>query len=270
MYQLVVTRLSESGAKIVLTLNKGSPFHWTKRELIDPLTSEDGIYLDSDLNQNPGISDQTKRFFNRTLFGHWKKRLLHNQWAAATGLVYPSAVVIPHVTEVPRRVECSVDYGIGTVTCAQWWGLFGDQWIAFDEYYWDSNEQGHQRTSGEHAQAIVNRRKCSKFIIDPTAAALKVDMRRLGAKVQNGKNDILLGVQACETSFQERKIAISEACSQLVIQVGQLVWDENAQLRGEDRPVKDEDHATDSMRYWVMSKYPPHGGLSVTQKPPGM
>ena len=271
-FQMCVSRCSREDAKLILTMNKGNPYHWTKKELVDKTEEMHALHIDSDISENPGISDTTKSFYERTLSAHWKTRLLKNEWCAATGLCFPSFEVITELPDhLPKRVECSVDYGITNPTAAIYWGLYGNMWIAIDEYYWDPKVEGVQLSSSEHAQHIVTHNPlCSRYYVDPSAAALKVDLRKHKVPVVNANNDVLFGIQCGESAFLEGRAAIYDGCTNLLSEISQYVWDEKLLEVGKDAPTKQLDHAVDAMRYFICTKMPIRGTISIGPKPHGL
>ena len=56
----------------------------------------------------------------------------------------------------------------------------------------------------------------------------------------------MTGVQTCALPIYER-------CTGLLDELGTYLWDEKAALRGEEKPVKQNDHALDALRYYVNS-----------------
>ena len=45
-------------------------------------------------------------------------------------------------------------------------------------------------------------------------------------------------------------IAFDESCENTIREFSSYVWDEKAMERGEDKPVKQQDHAMDAIRYF--------------------
>ena len=52
------------------------------------------------------------------------------------------------------------------------------------------------------------------------------------------------------TLLNEDEIAFSDGCTNLIREFRSYVWDEKAVERGEDKPIKQYDHAIDAMRYF--------------------
>ena len=46
-------------------------------------------------------------------------------------------------------------------------------------------------------------------------------------------------------------LVFCDTCINTIMEFGSYIWDEKAAQRGEDRPVKENDHAMDAVRYFV-------------------
>lgn len=46
-------------------------------------------------------------------------------------------------------------------------------------------------------------------------------------------------------------IIFADSCVNTIQEFGSYIWDEAAAAHGEDRPVKEHDHAMDALRYFV-------------------
>jgi phage terminase large subunit len=96
-------------------------------------------------------------------------------------------------------------------------------------------------------------------IIDPSAASfIALLNKRSYYKVMKANNDVLDGIRETATAMHTGKLKINPDCENTVFEAQSYVWDEKA---GEDRPVKVNDHAMDSMRYLAFT-------LHITQKKP--
>ena len=76
-------------------------------------------------------------------------------------------------------------------------------------------------------------------------------LRDNGYKVIKAKNDVLDGIRATQSAMNEGKIFFTNKCKNLFTEFSSYIWDEKAADRGEDKPVKQYDHACDALRYFV-------------------
>ena len=88
-------------------------------------------------------------------------------------------------------------------------------------------------------------------IVDPSAAALKVELRQKGYRVQDANNDVINGIANTGKLLQDGKLLFSEECENTIDEFSLYMWDDAAAERGEDLPIKENDHAMDAMRYFV-------------------
>ena len=87
--------------------------------------------------------------------------------------------------------------------------------------------------------------------MDPAAASFIAELRKRGYKVLKAKNDVEDGVRMVGTMLNQDKIKFSSTCVNTQKEFASYVWDEKAAQRGEDKPVKQKDHAMDALRYFV-------------------
>jgi len=93
-----------------------------------------------------------------------------------------------------------------------------------------------------------------RVIIDPSAAALKVELKRRGFYTQDADNDVLNGIEDVCTMLKLDQIAFYKDCQQAIVEFGQYCWDSKAADLGIDAVVKENDHCMDSIRYFVRTK----------------
>ena len=66
--------------------------------------------------------------------------------------------------------------------------------------------------------------------------------------MRKGKNDVVDGIRRVSTALQQGKLLFSPACQDSIREFSLYRWDEKA---AEDRPIKENDHAMDDVRYFV-------------------
>ena len=255
----VVMRCSEPGAKVIIDTNPGAPSHWIKKEFVDENV---GVVLGSTVDDNPHIGDKTKAFYRSVLTGHYAARMLDNEWAGAVGLVYPRWQTWDEETDGTGTTDMGVDWGTSSVTAAvkvvERETDDGTVWVVVDEYYHVAGEHG-ERTSGEHADALAEfwgpPEKVGEVICDPSAAALRLDLRRRGVGNRSGNNAVLDGIDLVRGLLAVGDVRVHPRCRRLIAELQTYEWDARATERGEDAPVKRNDHALDALRYWAMRRF---------------
>ena len=65
-----------------------------------------------------------------------------------------------------------------------------------------------------------------------------------------------VSVEACEPTdvllLDAGRLMVHPRCERLIGELEGYLWDSKAQERGEDRPIKQDDHAVDALRYGLM------------------
>ena len=90
----------------------------------------------------------------------------------------------------------------------------------------------------------------TQIIIDPSAASFKAELRRRGFRVLDAKNDVREGLATTAVLIGSRRVRAERSrCPALLREIHSYVWDDKARRKGEERPVKDHDHAMDALRY---------------------
>ena len=60
---------------------------------------------------------------------------------------------------------------------------------------------------------------------------------------------MLEGIRFVSKELSNENLLIDKYCKNLIKELGTYSWDEKAQKRGEDKPLKQNDHAADALRY---------------------
>ena len=264
-------RMSVEGAKAFLTMNKPSPFHWSKKEIYDRIDELNGTLMESTIYDNPFISREVIKWYESAFNGVYYKRFIANEWAMAAGLVYPD-----FDTGSPEKqctqYDLTVDWGTSTVTVAILLGKSEGRWYQLKEYYYDARDN-EPRLPEEHADAIIEMTTgltLDRLILDPSASTLKLALQRKGFRVKNGNNDKEPGIQSLQNTLGTRTLLIGEHCVYTLGELSSLTWDEKAQAKGLDTPLKGRDHSADALRYWSLDRYPPKHLMAPRPLPRGL
>ena len=121
------------------------------------------------------------------------------------------------------------------------------------EYDWDSRKERRQKTNAEYGEdfmAFMGDLPAT-VLVDPSAASFITELRRHGVYVREADNDVIDGIRKVSVLLKRREIMIHESCTRLMGEMGTYLWDEKAAMRGEERPVKQNDHSADALRYFV-------------------
>ena len=94
------------------------------------------------------------------------------------------------------------------------------------------------------------------IIIDPSAASFKTTVRGKGFRVKNANNEVNDGIRVTAMMMTKGLLKFSEKCINLKREMQSYIWDEKAAKRGEEKPVKANDHLLDALRYFCMTILP--------------
>lgn len=275
---MAVTRQSPEFARGTWTTNADSPFHYVKVDYMDnaelrkPMSDGRAFlkHYHFTLRDNPSLTPEFIETLNRAFTGVFKKRYVDGLWILAEGLVYDIFQDgPPHVldkTPKAKHYVVGIDYGTGNPSCFILFGVNPDTtpkiW-AEAEYYYDSKVQEISKTDAEYSadlkdflQTWIGSERPRGIYVDPSALSLKTQLRKDGfLYIKDAKNDVLNGIRTQATLLQTGKYAIHRRCKQTREDYGAYSWDPKAQLKGEDKPLKQHDHTKDPERYVLYTLY---------------
>ena len=265
-----LARCSVEGARTWFSCNPGPPSHWFKKKWIDRKREHNALYLHFEMTDNPALSEKTLARYRSMYSGVFYERYILGKWVAAEGLVYPMFDEARHVLAAPPETEgevyVSADYGIQNATVFLVWRREAGtgRWICLAESYYSGRDEKRQKTVAELADSLdallgglgaaggnAARVTPKRVILDPSAAALKVELRRRGYHTQDADNDVSNGINDVCTLLGADRLAFMPCCGNTIKEFGAYLWDAKAADRGEDAPVKENDHAMDAVRYFV-------------------
>lgn len=267
-WTMLLSRCSPDDAKIFAGTNPDNPYHYLKKSFIDRVNDLDMSVFHFILDDNPFISRKFKEDLKKEYRGLWFKRFILGLWVMAEGAVYDFFDENTHVISRPPGVATdyvvSVDYGTSNPTAFILFGINRNckPWIwAEREYYYDSKESGRQKDDAEYASDFVDwlgGTNLRAIVIDPSAASFKAALRKKGQFVlRDAINDVIEGIRCQHSFLVNGNYAICECCEHTIVDYGAYLWDQNAAKRGEDKPLKQNDHTKDAERYALYTLFGP-------------
>lgn len=255
-------RCSVDGAKFWFNCNPGGPFHWFKLEWIEKLKDKKALHLHFTMDDNLSLTERTKARFKSLYTGVFYKRYIQGLWVVAEGSIYDmwddvlntfdDADVHPGLKSIARRY-IAVDYG--TQNPMVYLDCYDDGdtlWIV-NEYYYDGRNSQRQKEDSEYAddlEEFIKDGPTPRFvIIDPSAASFKATLRKRHIRMKDAENDVLDGIHTMSTMIRKRKIRVHRNCRNFLMERAAYVWDGKSIQRGDEKPVKQSDHAMDAARY---------------------
>ncbi len=73
--------------------------------------------------------------------------------------------------------------------------------------------------------------------------------------LKDADNSVLDGIRTQARMLKNGEYAICAGCTQTIADYDAYCWDAKAQLKGEDKPLKQNDHTKDAERYLLHSLY---------------
>ncbi|MBA3890779.1 MAG: PBSX family phage terminase large subunit [Gemmatimonadaceae bacterium] len=270
VFRQLTARMSVRGAMLFGTTNPDGPYHWLKTAYLDRADLDMRLWHFG-LDDNPAL-DASYVANLKVEYGEgslWYKRFILGLWVAAEGAVYDFFNEREHtLLELPDRapdqLDLSVDYGTSNATSVgaylSWNGVpdAGLRAVRHSGWYYDGRATGRQKTDSEYGQEIAEwakglPRPVRHVFLDPSAASLKTELKRRGFSVRSAKNDVIDGIRTQAKMLRNGEYRIRQDASnaECIRDYGAYLWDTRAQARGEDKPLKANDHTKDEERYYL-------------------
>lgn len=286
-WNMLISRLSVAGARLWATCNPEGPRHWLKAKWLDRAclwvdrhgtehdrrgdmaTMPDGhpdrplslarvsfALEDNAHNLTPKFIADTKARFS----GLWFKRMVLGEWSIAEGAIYdmfdPDVHVVAELPEMAALIGCGIDYGVTNATRGELIGLGVDNnlYVVAEWAPGPGTEAERSQSLGEFYRT---QGEPERTFVDPAAAGFR---RQLLADhfdgVLKGNNKVVDGIGTVASLLTAGRLFIHDSCTELIGEIPNYVWDAKASEKGEDAPVKIDDHAADALRYGIFTSRP--------------
>lgn len=257
VFDMLKSRLDKPYSCFDGTCNPASPNHWFKQFL----ESDADIYQQQyTLDDNPFLPaafvDALKKEYAGTVY---YGRYILGEWTQAEGLIYPmhiDALVKPFEDKWQEYV-ISCDYGTQNAFAALMWARLGSVWYLINEYRYSGRDTGHQKTDDDYVRDMerfiekipAEKRREVLTIIDPSAASFIAAIRRsrYSFRVRKADNNVADGIRDTAVCMQRGTIRVFDTCRETIKEFEGYVWD----AKSEDKPIKENDHMMDALRYFV-------------------
>lgn len=252
-------RCSVDNSKYWFNCNPDGPYHWFKLEWLDKTDQNNLLHIHFTMNDNYSLSKKIKERYESQYSGIFYDRFILGKWKIADGAIYDmfdeNIHVINEADSLTGRCYVSCDYGTQNPTVFLMWEEQTDgKWICTNEYYYSGRDERKQKTDGQYAddlECFINHKKIISVVVDPSAASFIAELRSRGISVSPAKNDVVNGIRHVGGLLKQQKILFCKRCKNTALEFSSYVWDTKAQMRGEDKPVKENDHAMDAVRYFA-------------------
>lgn len=268
--QQIDARLSCAWSKGHGSMNPTYPQHIIKQWIDAGIRGDKNYYsLHFTLEDNPYVEKGYKDRISKST-GIFYKRNYLGEWCLAEGAIFDFFDRPLFVKKkAPRGAEyyiAGVDVGTSNAFACLIIGVSTgryDQsgycfWVE-DEYFWDSKKSGKAKTNLEYANDVeefTNQYGVKQIYIDPSAAAMKEELKRKGLHPIDANNDVYNGITKMASEMQDGNLFILERCSNTIREIESYVWDPKASERGDDEPLKQDDHCMDALRYAIYTHKP--------------
>lgn len=259
-FNQALARCSVDGAKLWFSCNPDNPQHWFYKGWIQQHRERNALYLHFALTDNPSLTEERIQFYKSSFTGVFYDRYILGKWVAAEGLIYDmfsldQNVYGKDIPSLPNRGNRYIACDYGTTNPCVFLDIYDDGEVirVTREYRWDSRKEQQQKTDREYADDFMEflAGQWCTVLVDPSAASFIAELRSRGVYVQDADNTVMDGIRRTGTLFQQRKLLVHDRCQGLIEELIAYRWDDAAAQHGEERPLKQNDHGPDALRYYI-------------------
>lgn len=257
-------QLAAKVRRVFWDLNPSAPGAWIYEDYIERFREQFGRrynYEHFTIRDNATISEQRfaeieAQYRQYGVTSAWYRRDILGERCIAEGLIYPMFGEFNIVDEVPERGEyyISCDYGTLNPFSAGLWCWDGKKATRIREYYYSGRNERSNKTDEEYyteLESLAGDLPVKSVIVDPSAASFIEAIRRHKRfRVQKAVNDVIPGIATTARYIQDGTIKVCRSCKDVIREFGLYRWDEKST---EDKPIKENDHAMDDIRYFTMT-----------------
>lgn len=248
--------------QIILTCNPDGPLHWINQKLI--LGKMAHVYLSSaadNPNNPPGYVENTLSI----LTGVMRERLVLGKWVQAEGVIYDNFSIEKNVQDVAYNPEMPVIWGVddgyaageGPGKASYHPRVF---LVAQEDGRGGFNVLAERYSTGEasydtsiDAVLELGFPPPQLAYIDSSAAMMRGALTVRGIPNMGATHPVVDGLRnvrrlICDGNAQTL-LHIHPRCTDLITEMQMYSYDETAQVSGDRKPAKVNDHGPDALRY---------------------
>lgn len=252
----LIARLSFPDSKILATCNPEGAKHWLKINFID--TKKVGYLNNFTLEDNPTLPESVKSRYRDMFTGVFYERNILGKWVQAEGVIYRDYEIVKSAIDEKHILhsDIGVDYGIKGITAYEKLTyLRNGKCVITDTYRYDGADG--IKTDSQLADDLIKfigKSNVKKVYIDPSASSFIAELRRRGTKfvVIEADNKVLPGIKTVLNGFVSKRLIILDNNNNqpLIDELTSYAW----MKTDEDKPVKEDDHHCDALRYGYYSR----------------
>lgn len=278
VFDELVGRLSLKESILLATTNPDSPYHWVLKEYVENEEkredwSRSTFIMDHNLSLSPEYRERMKRQYSGIPARY--QRMILGKWVMADGLIYDFIKSKHTITRAelpkspPSKYHVAGDYGTKNPTV---FGLIAQyphpnptkrmryMYVLVDEYYYDGRKKNVLKTTSSYLKDFrdfISHKRIATITLDPSATPLIAEFEQAGLNVTPADNAVLDGINLVGEYLYNGGLYILDECTNTIEEFSLYAWDEVAQTKGIDRPIKEHDHAMDMLRYFIKTHCDP-------------
>ncbi|WP_194244340.1 PBSX family phage terminase large subunit [Nonomuraea phyllanthi] len=269
----LLARCSVPGAMIFATTNPDAPNHWLRKRFLLRSHELDLRWWHFTLDDNPSLDPVYVANLKAEYTGLWYRRYVLGEWCMAEGAIFdmwdPDRHIVDELPLMERWLGVGIDYGTVNPFSALLAGVSipdadGQRRIYLSsEWRWDSRLERRQLTDSEYSSKITEwldtvpdtygpgtmGLRPEWIIVDPSAASFVTQLLHDGLLPQLGDNAVLDGIRTVSNLIASDLLRVHRSCHGWLGEVGSYSWDDRKAEKGDDAPVKLDDHSIDASRY---------------------
>jgi len=247
----------------------GTPkgYNYVHGKFVDPETRMDDVknVLGVPSYANPHLPLDYRRDILDEYDGRFRDQEVLGEFTKFEGLVYDwfeDGTDGKHVIELDEapdeydEVVYGADWGHNNPAVVLALVRQGDRWTAVDEWY---ERRCTVNDQARAAEDLVDQWGEGTIYCDPSEPASIETLRREGLDARQAANDVMPGIQ--HVASMQDELRVVETCQNVRNEFNQYQYRDGGDG---DRPLKQNDHAMDALRYALFS-HDKHGGDSITK-----
>lgn len=278
-FKQMLGRMSVKGARLFATTNPDNPAHWLRKEYLLRQGELNLRQWKFGLDDNPSLDPDYVRDLKSEYTGLWYRRFILGNWVQSEGAVYDSwdeaTMIVDVLPMITKWFAVGIDYGTTNPFAALTLGLGADKRLYLArEWRWDSKLQKRQMTDVEYSRRTREFLRAhpipgSKlhgiqpdwWVIDPSAASFRTQLYEDGITSRLANNEVKAGINTLSSLLATDRLKVARQCAGFLEEVPGYSWNSTASGKGNDEPIKSNDHSLDAGRYAIFTTRPLWNGL---------
>lgn len=278
-FKQMLGRMSVKGARLFATTNPDNPAHWLRKEYLQREGELNLRQWQFGLDDNFSLDPDYVRDLKSEYTGLWYRRFILGNWVQSEGAVYEmwdeDTMVVDVLPMVTKWIAVGVDYGTTNPFAALTLGLGADKRLYLArEWRWESKLKKRQLTDVEYSKQLrqfiathpvpgskLTGIRPDWWVLDPSAASFRVQLYEDGITARLADNEVKSGINTFGSLLATDRLKVHRSCKGFIDEIPGYSWDEKASGKGQDTPIKADDHSLDGSRYAVFTTRPVWNGL---------